>query len=693
MANDLEIIKRLEKRIGYNIKVFTDSTSPNNKEMSSKRLFSLRSWCILRNDQVVALNLSQAIISPDGSRFGVRTLSSFPSEILLLKNIQFLCLMSLGLKRLPKELFQTGLDLLLNVTVGEYEAVKKGILLDGNPLESPPLEIVKKGREAVLEYFKSLEAEKLPLNEVKVLLVGDGGAGKTSLVRQLMGKSFRKSESQTHGINITPWLQKCEDTYIKAHLWDFGGQEIMHATHQFFLSRRSLYILVLDGRKEEKAEYWLKHIESFGGDSPILVVINKIDENPGFDVNRNFLQHKYKGIKGFFRISCFDKSGIKEFCEALITELGRVEMLKTTWAKSWFDVKTTLETMKKDFITYDEYNTLCKQSGVDTQGGRDTLIDFLNDLGVVLHFRDFELEDTHVLEPRWVTGAVYRIINSNILADNKGLLKLEHLPAILKKKRKTDPEYPRDKHRYIVDLMKKFELCYKIDDSTVLIPDLLEVQQPKFEFDFENRLQFYFNYDFLPRSVMPRFIVRMHKDIKENLRWRTGVVLEDIDFRTTAVVISDDEARKIHVYVSGEQCRDYFSVILFTFREINSSFQQLKVVERVPMPDNPDISVSYNHLVNLKLKGIEKYIPEGSEVEYNVKKLLGTIRIESSEEQLLRQILEKLRDENDTLESLLNKANSYLMVQPNVLGLGININNIVKDVFGKRKPKKETKSS
>ena len=36
----------------------------------------------------------------------------------------------------------------------------------------------------------------------------------------------------------------------------------MHATHQFFLSKRSLYILVLDGRKEEDAEYWLRHLKA-----------------------------------------------------------------------------------------------------------------------------------------------------------------------------------------------------------------------------------------------------------------------------------------------------------------------------------------------------------------------------------------------------------------------------------------------
>jgi GTPase SAR1 family protein len=83
---------------------------------------------------------------------------------------------------------------------------------------------------------------------------------------------------------------------ILVHFWDFGGQEIMHATHQFFLSKRSLYILVLDGRRDEKTEYWLKHIESFGGDSPILVVLNKIDENPSFEVNRRFLQVRHVNV-------------------------------------------------------------------------------------------------------------------------------------------------------------------------------------------------------------------------------------------------------------------------------------------------------------------------------------------------------------------------------------------------------------
>ncbi len=132
------------------------------------------------------------------------------------------------------------------------------IYLGGNPFENPPVEIVKNGREAVINYFKSLESEQKPLNEVKILLVGEGGAGKTSLVKRLFEEEVDGNEPQTQGINIRKWIVENGEQEIKANFWDFGGQEIMRATHQFFLSKRSLYILVLDGRKDEKPEYWLK---------------------------------------------------------------------------------------------------------------------------------------------------------------------------------------------------------------------------------------------------------------------------------------------------------------------------------------------------------------------------------------------------------------------------------------------------
>ena len=128
---------------------------------------------------------------------------------------------------------------------------------------------------------------KRPLNEGKLILVGRGEVGKTSLVRRLVDNNFRGDESKTQGINITAWPLRSDFDTFRLNIWDFGGQEIMHATHQFFLTERSIYLLVLNGREggeDLDAEYWLKHIESFGGDSPVLVVQNKIAQHP-FELN------------------------------------------------------------------------------------------------------------------------------------------------------------------------------------------------------------------------------------------------------------------------------------------------------------------------------------------------------------------------------------------------------------------------
>src|SRR6185369_875254 len=134
--------------------------------------------------------------------------------------------------------------------------------------------------------------EKRPLNEGKLILVGRGEVGKTSLVRRLVGDNFRGDESKTQGINITSWRLRSPTDTFRLNIWDFGGQEIMHATHQFFLTERSIYLLVLNGREggeDLDAEYWLKHIESFGRDSPVLVILNKFAQHP-FELNYRGLQ-------------------------------------------------------------------------------------------------------------------------------------------------------------------------------------------------------------------------------------------------------------------------------------------------------------------------------------------------------------------------------------------------------------------
>jgi small GTP-binding protein len=510
-----------------------------------------------------------------------------------------------------------------------------------------PLKFLSLKVKTRIAYFESLKKGTLPLNEIKILLVGDGGAGKTSLAKQLLGEGFDEDEARTDGININRWHlpDNDGDSETKVNLWDFGGQEIMHATHQFFLSRRSLYILVLDGRRDEKTEYWLNHIKSFGGDSPVLVALNKIDQNPGFEVNRLFLKKKYPNIKGFFRVSCATGNGIKQFANELTKELAAIEHIRTQWAVSWFNVKKRLENMTEHYISLDEYQKICTEENITGEDASKTLLDFLNDLGVALHFKDISLAGTHVLDPKWITNAVYKIINSEILSNCKGVLKLSLLDKILKPKDEKDYVYPKDKYSYIIDLMHKFELCYKMEEQRVLVPDLLNVGEPQIDFEFINSLKFQVHYEFLPLSVMPRFIVKRHKEIKEQLRWRTGVVLENKEFTATAVVKVDERDKKIFIDIDGLQKRDYLATIIHTLREIHNSFETIAPDERVPLPDNPGITVSYLHLIRLERIGKIDYIPEGTIKEYNIKMLLDGIKPEN----VWIKEAEKMLDENKTI--------------------------------------------
>jgi internalin A len=505
-----------------------------------------------------------------------------------------------------------------------------GIFLNNVTLEDPPLEIAAKGSEAVARYFRERRTGDLPLNEVKVILVGNGSSGKTSLVKRVFGEAFNSNEPQTHGINILPWTLKVDEgNEIKANFWDFGGQEIMHATHQFFLSKRSLYILVLDGRKEEDAEYWLQHIESFGGESPTIVVLNKIDENSAFDVNRRFLRNKYKGIIDFFRVSCATGTGIADFATRLQEELAKVPILQTLWPRNWFRVKQRLENLETAYISLTEYNALCREENVQDQASQEILVDFLHDLGIILHFRDLKLLDTHVLDPRWVTEAVYRIINSELLAKQKGVLDLGQLSDVLKPPEGATIVYPPDKHRYIIELMLKFELCYELGGNAVLVPDLLDIQQPEIILDYDNALRFMFEYTYLPKSIMPRFIVRMHRDIKGNQRWRTGVVLQDKYFGATAIVTTDEKAKRTYVFVSGEQKRDYFAAIRKIINDINGSFEKLGVTEFVPLPDAPDVLLDYRELIGYELGERDEIFVGRLGRAYQVQALLNGIEEKS----------------------------------------------------------------
>jgi len=490
-------------------------------------------------------------------------------------------------------------------------------------------------------YFQSRAESARRLNEAKMLLVGQGGVGKTSLVHYLIhNKPCNPEELPTEGINIDDWDvqgkkgadREFERVYV--HVWDFGGQEIMHATHQFFLTRRSLYVLVIDaraGEKESNIHYWLKIIQSYGDDSPVLVVLNKSDQHP-HELNETRLKSDYPNIRGFVQTSCSTGEGIAKLRREIAKQIRRLPHVFDELPQSYFKVKKELEqtAQKKSYIPIEDYRAICQHHKVDKQESQDRLIRFLHDLGVVLNFQDpddpYGQNDPFVLNPEWVTGGVYAIVNDKELKEKRdGVLTPKKLVAVLE----ALDGYPADRQDFIVRKMMQFELAYQIGSGKQtrwLIPELLDPKEPP-ELDWkpEESLNFQFAYSVLPAGVLCRFIVRMHEYVDRKRSWRSGTVLR-ID-GNTVLIRGDAEKNKVFIAVQGDvdSRRERLAVVRDAFRYVHNTIPALKPKEEVPLPDKPEVAVSYSHLLKLETAGERSYFPEGAEKPYLVVELLNGV--------------------------------------------------------------------
>ena len=498
--------------------------------------------------------------------------------------------------------------------------------LFGNKKLGLPDEIVKKfnsPKEILDYYFANIHQGNRPLNECKLLVVGEANVGKTSIIQRLIWDKYDPHQSQTHGIERYEWLVQHNDAEIQLNVWDFGGQEIYHSTHQFFLTHRSIYVLVLNARVDEqinRVEYWLKRIQTFGGGSPVIVVCNKSDEHQ-LALDWSGLQTKYPQIKAFVRTATcvgdpHGPRGIDELRRLIDEQIADMPHIHDRLPNHWFTVKDKLNKLDKNYIDYCEYEELCNDEGVTTATSQTTLIDFLNDLGIVLHFRDHPiLHDTNILNPEWVTDGVYRILNWHPFFHKNGVIALPELRDALPLE-----HFPEERHlHFVMQVMKRFELCFDFDDDPpaankptdkqFLVPALLPLEQPYTgDWDTDDLLHFEYRYDILLPSVMLRFIVRMNEYAERNTYWRKGILLQFNDGDNLALIKADIEDKIITVRIKGKPAtrREFLDLIRSGFRGIHKTLPRLKAKEYVPVPGHPECEpISYNLLLQLEEKRID----------------------------------------------------------------------------------------
>ncbi len=590
------LLTNLPSEIGQLVKLKEIDIRANNLNSLPKeigQLKNLKKLCLTENKLTSLPPEIGQLVELEEIDIRTNNLNSLPKEIGQLKNLKKLYLTENKLTSLPPEI-----DQLSNL---------RELYVRENPLKDLPPEVKERDNEpaTIINYYLSLHKnQQKPLHEAKMLLVGQSNVGKTCLRERLIRNYYDPSRNKTNGIDIENWKIQVDDKELQVNIWDFGGQEIMHSTHQFFLTKRSLYLLVLDttqSEEENRIEYWLKIIQSFGKDAPVIIVGNKADQHP-LDIDKRGLQKKYSQIKAFYEVSCETSKGISELAEFVRQEINQLEHIDDVLPLPWFNIKEKLEdlALDKDYIPYEQYESLCEAEEVNKEDNQRILIRLLNDLGIVLNFQDDpRLEDTHVLNPEWVTNGVYKILNDrNLIVEDRGILTIPTIKRILDKKR-----YPVRKHLFIIGMMRKFELCFDIEsDKQFLIPDILPKEEP-YTGEWDNTLAFEYHYPVLPGSIISRFIVRMNHYIHQTTYWRSGVVLGHEG--NLALVKADREDKIIKIRVNGKANtrRNLLTAIRSQFDYIHKTIPGIVPIAKVPLIEHPEIILDYQDLLDLESMG------------------------------------------------------------------------------------------
>ena len=462
-----------------------------------------------------------------------------------------------------------------------YFVTQKGLYLQNNPqLKLPSPEWIQLGKKVVLDYLNAArENGTVEMNEAKVMIVGRPHSGKTSLSTKLRdsGAPLPLPTDSTKGIAVENWIYEIDDIKFIAYLWDFGGQDIQYAIHQFFMTQRAIYLLVDCTRDPEIAHsyfgessseiisnYWMQTIQNLAESSPTFYIYNlykPYSKNPSIFHNLerqygNFL-HKYPLEVDLNQVSQQHEQEIQSVREKLQSAIAELPNVGLVLPKKWAAIKEILnrESEQHSFITLKEYYKICEGNGVNDPQSALLISRYFHEIGSIIHYSEDETSTLFkliILKRKWATEATYQIIlDQHIEQRQAGRFTQKDLKRIW-----INPEY-RGMTAELLELLLKFEICYELPDSdpkTYLIPQCLPASIPEgVDHHKESPISIRYNYDFLPYGIVNRLTVRLHTYIQKDLLWKQGVVLEKGEGRALVEEVKTLNKGFLRITISGNK--------------------------------------------------------------------------------------------------------------------------------------------
>jgi len=420
---------------------------------------------------------------------------------------------------------------------GRIERINSVSLSAPEKLAFPPADLASLGGNAIVRYLRAADMGEETVLESKLLLVGEGNVGKTWLYEALNGRTNggnKAGRGATIGIEIGPLLldqTPSGDNQMRLNCWDFAGQDITHATHQFFFSERSLFVVCWNARagwESGKLRKWLTNIRDRAPGAKVLLVATHADEQHS-DYPEKELRGDFTQIVGTFKVSNKTGDGIGTLVAAIAREAKNLPMMGLRWPKSWraAEQAVLLLRLKQPFVSVRETYETMASSGIDKHDAV-VLLRWLHELGEVLHYADVpELAEVVMLDPQWVTQHVGTVLASAEIQDARGILTRQCLSRLW-------PDIDDHVRQHLLAMMERFDLAYRIPDSPdnrCLVVERLQQDTADYEptwdaFIGHPEVRLRYKLKSMHPGIPTWFIARCHR-FTLGLHWLRGVLFGD----------------------------------------------------------------------------------------------------------------------------------------------------------------------
>ena len=419
------------------------------------------------------------------------------------------------------------------------------------------------------------KTDETVLMEYRVIFLGDSEAGKTLLMSRLKDPQMNPAdfkENTTKGINIFSKVECLSGKNVQINYWDFGGQEILNSLHRMFLSENALYVIVLNTRNDNQnaqANFWLRYVQAYAPEAPVMLVMNKIDQNKRADLNLPALSRQFQSLEwddsNVLRISAIEPNAERfrqEFTEKLHQQIAQRIIGVDPFTPLQAQIRDALRATNKNVISTDDFRDICEEYGLNkencgpnVQAVQDELLSRFNEAGIMISFRkdrdgETELLYPVLLEPEWITKTIYRILNAEDLISQNGVVRHDDIKKLC---RTSGDKWQGSRDADdLLAIMRVFGLSYtrSADDVQEFITMLCQIREPEAIEELtwaEGTIEFQMVFDYLPSGVLYKTIVKYYGELDIDRTWRTGAKIgcKDDDY---VILRQDGNTMKVYVH-------------------------------------------------------------------------------------------------------------------------------------------------